>query len=72
MLLHDILLLLRDARRISQISLQSQNNDKTVCAAGRGKTNFFEKRVGEYQKASIMSSLNGSGDHHIFRLDEDF
>jgi ribonucleotide reductase beta subunit family protein with ferritin-like domain len=45
---------------------------RTVCAAGRGKTNFFEKRVGEYQKASIMSSLNGSGDHHVFRLDEDF
>ncbi|CAM6038210.1 unnamed protein product [Sphagnum compactum] len=38
----------------------------------QGKTNFFEKRVGEYQKASIMSSLNGSGDHHVFRLDEDF
>jgi ribonucleoside-diphosphate reductase subunit M2 len=45
---------------------------RTVCAAGRGKTNFFEKRVGEYQKASIMSSLNGYGDHHVFRLDEDF
>ncbi|KAG6659727.1 hypothetical protein CIPAW_03G055800 [Carya illinoinensis] len=24
----------------------------------QGKTNFFEKRVGEYQKASVMSSLN--------------
>ncbi|KAK1281526.1 hypothetical protein QJS10_CPB22g00638 [Acorus calamus] len=39
----------------------------------QGKTNFFEKRVGEYQKASVMSSLNGSdGGSHVFRLDEDF
>ncbi|KAK8923705.1 Ribonucleoside-diphosphate reductase small chain C [Platanthera zijinensis] len=27
----------------------------------QGKTNFFEKRVGEYQMASVMSSLNGNG-----------
>ncbi|KAL7135932.1 hypothetical protein ABFS83_11G131500 [Erythranthe nasuta] len=38
----------------------------------QGKTNFFEKRVGEYQKASVMSSLNGNGDNHTFKLDEDF
>ncbi|XP_068647778.1 ribonucleoside-diphosphate reductase small chain [Aristolochia californica] len=38
----------------------------------QGKTNFFEKRVGEYQKASVMSSLNGDGDIHVFKLDEDF
>ncbi|KAK1259719.1 hypothetical protein QJS04_geneDACA015466 [Acorus gramineus] len=39
----------------------------------QGKTNFFEKRVGEYQKASVMSSLNdGDGGSHVFRLDEDF
>ncbi|GFP94046.1 ribonucleoside-diphosphate reductase small chain [Phtheirospermum japonicum] len=39
----------------------------------QGKTNFFEKRVGEYQKASVMNSLNGNGgDTHVFRLDEDF
>eukprot|EP01018_Ginkgo_biloba_P018907 Gb_41675 [translate_table: standard] len=37
----------------------------------QGKTNFFEKRVGEYQKASVMSSLNSTG-NHVFRLDEDF
>ncbi|KAL2554942.1 Ribonucleoside-diphosphate reductase small chain C [Forsythia ovata] len=30
----------------------------------QGKTNFFEKRVGEYQMASVMSSLNGNGDTH--------
>ncbi|CAL9085100.1 unnamed protein product, partial [Musa acuminata var. zebrina] len=34
----------------------------------QGKTNFFEKRVGDYQKASVMSSLNGNGDiHHVER-----
>merc|ERR1712018_75966 len=25
----------------------------------QGKTNFFEKRVGEYQKAGMMSSVSG-------------
>ena len=34
----------------------------------QGKTNFFEKRVGEYQKASVM---NGGADY-CFTLDEDF
>ncbi|KMT09099.1 hypothetical protein BVRB_6g132070 [Beta vulgaris subsp. vulgaris] len=38
----------------------------------QGKTNFFEKRVGEYQKASVMSSLNGNGGTHVFKMDEDF
>lgn len=38
----------------------------------QGKTNFFEKRVGEYQKASVMSSLNGNGGSHVFKMDEDF
>nr|VDC98096.1 unnamed protein product [Brassica oleracea] len=40
----------------------------------QGKTNFFEKRVGDYQKASIMSSVNGGGafDIHVLSLDEDF
>lgn len=37
----------------------------------QGKTNFFEKRVGEYQKASVMSNLNGN-QTHVFSLDEDF
>ncbi|KEH16236.1 ribonucleoside-diphosphate reductase small chain [Medicago truncatula] len=39
----------------------------------QGKTNFFEKRVGEYQKASVMNSLNGNGAADFcFSLDEDF
>jgi ribonucleoside-diphosphate reductase beta chain len=35
----------------------------------QGKTNFFEKRVGDYQKAGL---LNNDGDSHKFSLDEDF
>ena len=26
----------------------------------RGKTNFFEKRVGEYQKSGVMAGLGGA------------
>ncbi len=35
----------------------------------QGKTNFFEKRVGEYQKAGV---LNSEKDKPKFSLDEDF
>lgn len=35
----------------------------------QGKTNFFEKRVAEYQKSGVM---NDSKDQHKFSLDEDF
>jgi len=37
----------------------------------QGKTNFFEKRVGEYQKAGVMASTNGEVDRG-FALDADF
>ena len=37
----------------------------------QGKTNFFEKRVGEYQKAGVMGSVNNTS-AHSFSLDEDF
>merc|ERR1712194_799942 len=29
----------------------------------QGKTNFFEKRVGEYQKAGVMASAGGESAH---------
>lgn len=35
-----------------------------------GKTNFFEKRVGEYQKMGVMNGNNSS--KHEFTLDADF
>jgi ribonucleoside-diphosphate reductase subunit M2 len=38
----------------------------------QGKTNFFEKRVGEYQKAGVMASLNNDADDRLFNMDEDF
>ena len=34
----------------------------------QGKTNFFEKRVGEYQKAGVLADR----DQNVFSLDEDF
>jgi ribonucleoside-diphosphate reductase beta chain len=34
----------------------------------QGKTNFFEKRVGEYQKAGVLSNR----DEQVFTLDEEF
>ncbi|HAP30844.1 MAG TPA: ribonucleoside-diphosphate reductase, partial [Flavobacteriales bacterium] len=35
-----------------------------------GKTNFFEKRVGDYQKAGVLSDSNDSKD--TFSFDDDF
>ena len=37
----------------------------------QGKTNFFEKRVADYQKAGVMTSLKEI-EEHIFKLDDDF
>ena len=34
----------------------------------QGKTNFFERRVGEYQKAGVMAKR----EDQVFSLDEDF
>jgi hypothetical protein len=33
-----------------------------------GKTNFFEKRVGDYQRAGVMGTLN----EHQLTLDAEF
>ena len=40
----------------------------------QGKTNFFEKRVGEYQKAGMaLAGLDGGSSHaNAFSMDEDF
>jgi len=38
----------------------------------QGKTNFFEKRVGEYQKAGVMSSTQETTEAVGFSLDVDF
>merc|ERR1711976_486672 len=38
----------------------------------QGKTNFFEKRVGEYQKAGVMATTSGQEENRGFALDVDF
>jgi len=39
----------------------------------QGKTNFFEKRVGDYQRAGVMNSLNeDEAAAPAFSMDEDF
>ncbi|KAL7177993.1 hypothetical protein ACSBR2_031199 [Camellia fascicularis] len=38
----------------------------------QGKANFFERRVGDYQKASVMSGLQDGAKNFAFTLDEDF
>ncbi|XP_021996962.1 ribonucleoside-diphosphate reductase small chain A [Helianthus annuus] len=38
----------------------------------QGKANFFERRVGDYQKASVMSNLQDSAQNFVFKLDADF
>merc|ERR1712151_1439150 len=38
----------------------------------QGKTNFFEKRVGEYQKAGVMAGASGQEEIRGFALDVDF
>merc|ERR1711934_1010299 len=39
----------------------------------QGKTNFFEKRVGEYQKAGVMASVTGGQENgDASALDADF
>lgn len=38
----------------------------------QGKTNFFEKRVAEYQKSGVMGSISQDKDKARFTLDEEF
>ncbi len=39
----------------------------------QGKTNFFEKRVGEYQKAGVMAAVGSSASEaQAFTLEADF
>ena len=37
-----------------------------------GKTNFFEKRVGEYQKAGVMNSVRSGDGTRTLKIDADF
>ncbi|EEB05861.1 ribonucleotide reductase small subunit Suc22 [Schizosaccharomyces japonicus yFS275] len=37
-----------------------------------GKTNFFEKKVSDYQIAGVMAAQNKDNDEHMFTVNEDF
>lgn len=37
-----------------------------------GKTNFFEKRVAEYQKSGVMASLENPSKNTSLNFDADF
>lgn len=46
-----------------------------VCVSLQGKTNFFERRVGEYQKAGVMANRANERitfEQFVFTTDEDF
>jgi len=38
----------------------------------QGKTNFFEKRVGDYQKAGVMESTKKKMEVPVFKIDDEF
>jgi len=38
----------------------------------QGKTNFFEKRVGDYQKAGVMKDKDDTSDSRALSFDSDF
>jgi ribonucleotide reductase beta subunit family protein with ferritin-like domain len=59
-------------RLLSELGLEKEWNVKNPfdfmdMISLQGKTNFFEKKVGEYQKSGVMSSMSKS-----FSLDQDF
>ena len=51
-------------------SFQPPDRRPTSCC--RGKTNFFEKRVGDYQKSGVMAGLSGGNSSHAISFNEDF
>ncbi len=61
-------------RLLGELGLEKQYNatnpfDFMEMISLQGKTNFFEKRVAEYQKAGIMGDTSKA---HTFSLDEEF
>ena len=65
------------AHLLGQLGMEKEYNatnpfDWMELISLQGKTNFFEKRVGEYQKSGVMNSLTAGGSANAFSLDEDF
>ena len=54
----------------SKLFMASNPFDWMELISLQGKTNFFEKRVGEYQKAGVMGGEGGP--LNAFALDADF
>lgn len=58
--------------------IQFANVTSLFCSAGmdmislEGKTNFFEKRVAEYQKSGVMASVEQQGPSGQLNFDADF
>ncbi len=55
--------------------LQAEHETSLMCAGEQGKTNFFERRVGEYQRAGVMQPNRSGAEHkhsHVFTTDDDF
>ena len=45
----------------------------TAAPSSLSQTNFFERRVGDYQRAGVMAALrDGAGRQHVFTTEEDF
>jgi ribonucleoside-diphosphate reductase beta chain len=61
---------LLDALGVSKIWNTANPFDWMEMISLQGKTNFFEKRVGEYQKAGVMAGTDGAED--AFTFDADF
>ena len=69
----DSLVLLRASDRLAELGYPKHFNvanpfDFMEMISLQGKTNFFEKRVGDYQKSGVMSGK----DAQTFSLEEDF
>ena len=62
---------LLDALGYDKVYHASNPFEWMVMISLQGKTNFFEKRVGEYQKAGVMSALD-EGNDDAFCMDADF
>jgi len=60
---------LLEALKLKKIYNVSNPFDFMELISLQGKTNFFEKRVAEYQKAGVM---NADKENHKFSMDEDF
>lgn len=61
------------ALQVSRIYNATNPFDFMELISLQGKTNFFEKRVGEYQKSGVMNSLRpGSAKDQTFTMEADF